>query len=138
MTSLPEDIRISWNEAIQRGMEFLDGYFETPEWVNRIDLDKLTLDLCDSCVCGQLFNEEGEKVGLNSGYDYAVQYVMEQGAVDDEGRFAARHYGFFLPDGYEDIDAVREHNNAGVGLNVWDLFTQEWITAIEKRRANLP
>lgn len=40
-------------EAIERGVEFLNGHLAGVDWWNQINLDKLNMNGCN-CVCGQL------------------------------------------------------------------------------------
>lgn len=43
-------------ERVAAGAAFLDEH--EPGWVDRIDLDRLDLDLCPDCIIGQLYGPE--------------------------------------------------------------------------------
>lgn len=40
-------------EAVLNGVQLLDEKF--PNWENKIDLNKFSIDICDKCILGQLF-----------------------------------------------------------------------------------
>lgn len=149
---IPLEVQEKWDDAILRGMTFLDGYLGS-DWPLHIDLDRLALNDTRACVCGQLFDEEGKQVvsprGYDiSGYDWAVKNVLEHGVptnvrVDDP----AVYLGFNLEDdgepeedliaqanGYADFNDAWHHD---FRFSAWDLFTAAWSTAIEKRKAEL-
>lgn len=92
---IPPRMEQEFEERIERGVEFLDNYFETKDWVSEIDLEALDLNDSTRCVCGQLFDSQGNKVfngqdeGL-SGYDYAIRHVVEHDGEDPGSSYEAR------------------------------------------------
>lgn len=148
--TVPQSLLNEWNACIDRGMAFLDDYFDGPEWVGRIDLDRLDLNDASVCVCGQLFDEQGQKMVV-TGYDYALKHVIEHdtnetGRVPDTEMFPEEYLGFSLvEDGdYDPDEIIAGHNRLNslhelfdLGGSAWVLFTELWAERLAKRQAEL-
>jgi hypothetical protein len=139
--TVPEEVMRAWDEVIDNGIEFLDGYLGE-EWVREIDLEELDINDTSKCVCGQLFDPEtGRQAvteGHTDGYSWAVSNVIEHGVPAD--------YGFNLFD--DECFSVEETDEfdlvAGANpkyeissFTMFDLFTARWAERIEKRKAEL-
>lgn len=156
---VPPDLMNEWNAAISRGMDALDKFFGDTDWITKIDADTLDLNDPFTCVCGQLFEMDAQKLReengefIGSGYDYAVRYVVEHGA--DGPSYALEdswsvHHGFNVKDWVElenrelDMDEyILTYNGIGWDQDPgmwgvhWELFTKLWVERLEKRKAEL-
>lgn len=159
---VPRAIEREWRRSIKKGMEFLDGYFERKDWVNDIDIDSLDLNDESMCVAGQLFathaDAEAEGIWADSGYGWAIKYVVEhepwaqsQRRLDSE---VAKQLGFYTPtepdpyderyEGHDPVEVrVAKRNGVDIGYlwdndcTHWQLFTREWERELKKRKERL-
>ena len=152
---IPTEIDEEWRLSIKRGMAFLDEYFDTDRWALEISLEALDLADTKTCVCGQLFEsyaeqerqENGASSGF-SGYDWALQYVIERGPREDKSEVSASsaaEFGFYVPgevsnegdDGEFAYELIEDANPGQLPPSAWELFTQYWAEAITERKADL-
>lgn len=97
------------------GATILDVF--RPGWADEIDLDRLDLADCYSCVLGQMFGEYGE----------GADQLFAMRADEDEIERAAYEAGFTA-------DPVTALRRGGRRLNYGNL-TKAWRREIEKRAA---
>lgn len=91
-----------FSDKIRNGIKFLDQ--DKPGWEHEIDLDKLELSDCVSCVLGQTFGNYYNVLDriVNCGWPQQNEWAAERG---------------FYTHGSE-----------------WRELTDQWVTAIEKHR----
>lgn len=148
---VPTDVLEHLHTCIDRGMEFLDEYLGSPEWVNEIDLKALDLNDANTCVCGQLFRAdtgrrtiEDEDIGESDGYSYAIKWVIEHGVPRDNSFNSGKvldvvsDHGFSLWNEEWIEERLSDHNDVTIHMvDPWELLTDLWTERIEKRRAEL-
>lgn len=112
---IDEDLRVELDEAVRRGIEFLDGW--KPGWLNLIDLDTLDLSCCFACIFGQLEGDFWTAMPkINRGVDNGC------GVIEVDWEWATSH-GFSRPDfgSYGALATMwRKHITARRALGVID------------------
>lgn len=114
-------------ERVERGARLLDEI--APGWETRINLETLDLESTYSCICGQLFAENGRTSELSqgpsfyqSGFDWFACTLYEQGAAWAKALGAKAHtsqFGFDIEaEEYEElqdawIDLIKDRFNSG-------------------------
>jgi hypothetical protein len=109
--------------SVERGMKFLDKHISN--WIDAIDLERLALDGCTTCILGQLFKNfwtglEHLKLDLTSTAAYF--------ATTYSSRMNADALGFYRDDMDELTDDWDELTCA------WNELTDAWVAAIKKRK----
>ena len=106
-------------ERVNKGVQWLDA--NAPKfWWERINLEALTLWSPWSCVLGQVFNEDADQYGYESGYQYVLEEHLAKGQDANIPVFVTAHG--FLP-------------SAGIGGGE---LREEWIQAITVCREAVP
>lgn len=135
---------------VERGAKFLDSFDEldTP-WYNKIDITNLNIADGNSCIAGQIFmNHLGNSFysdgHFDSGYTFLVEHYFDHDYED------AAYYGFNIhPDvlaSNDDLDYGDESRYEWIyemsyfstinPASMYEFLATEWITQIEKRKAN--
>lgn len=115
-------------QRVQRGAEYLDAY--VPDWVERIDLDELRMQMPCSCVLGQLVGDYDEVACQPWSKQEHVDWINKQRRFERVGIPAVLTYpqaaarGFHLPESQMQND------------NTWDRLTAEWRRVILERRGS--
>lgn len=77
-------------DRIKAGIAWLDE-FVGPDWVDRVDLNTLSLHVGDRCVCGQVFAKDAEKENtkespdgpyFDDGFDLAQEIIGPDKCVE--------------------------------------------------------
>lgn len=91
-----------FEKEIEKGVEFLNKVY--PDWFNKIDLEKLNIEIPSLCILGQLY-----------GNSYVAQIILD---MSDEN---SDKMGFSVPFvSYYDEKFDEK----------WDTLTKEWVNKI--------
>jgi hypothetical protein len=104
--------------AVRRGASWLDENY--PNWANRIDLSKLSMNNCSYCVIGQAVGDYYDSIQNAADSDYAG---------DSDSQAWAREHGFeaidFCED-YHEYDSAKE-------LSYYRSLEVLWTDEVKKR-----
>jgi hypothetical protein len=104
----------SVEERVAAGVAWLDEH--VPDWLGRIDLNRLELAACTQCVLGQLFGD----------YNDAPSDASNRGEL----------LGFDRALAAADWDSLSGHELSGAVSSEYRSLNAEWRRVIESRRAS--
>jgi hypothetical protein len=93
-----EELEISVQQRVRNGARWLDENF--PGWMDRINLDTLALDDANTCICGQVFNEDAKEWNNDMkgfGYWYAEKTLFSEANAWILGSVPKRDDGTYDP-----------------------------------------
>jgi len=141
-----------FKDEIETGAKLLDEYM--PGWELSIDVGKLNLESCQTCVLGQCFlaefNMENQLFGQGEPRRwYSSPYMLGLRVLDVES--ASQDVGFNLPTWVEELNKgdscgdsdccgpvgplydLHLHNNESFVNFMWEILTDEWGQFIKDR-----
>lgn len=106
-------------DRVARGAALLD--VKLPGWETEIDLDTLDIQMCTTCVVGQIFGDHADP------YEYGADhlFLLDAYQYQDAPVMVAHGFAGHAPDSLRDPD---------VEASEWAALTAEWKRVIQQRR----
>ena len=107
---------------VRRGARWLDE--NVPGWWQRVNLNTLLLESAYSCICGQVFEAQGEADNGASGYTYALRHLLAQANawLSEIVGVAAPMSAQMLEDNYEELINKDDRDPTAVekAMRLWE------------------